>query len=64
MTNHSVDEAVEACITDIKEGLCCPRVHGCEQNDSEYCLVRQSFMRAGLLPDPDAALTTQEETKP
>lgn len=42
---------VEAVITDIKAGLCCPRVHGCEQNDGEYCLVRQSFARAGLIAE-------------
>lgn len=44
---------IEDCITDIKAGLCCPRVHGCEQNDGDYCLVRQAFARAGLIPDVD-----------
>lgn len=53
------DRALEACIEDIKSGLCCPRVHGCEQNDGEYCLVRQSFARAGLIADPDAALSSE-----
>lgn len=42
---------VEACITDLKAGLCCPRVHGCEQNDGELCLVRQAFARAGRIQD-------------
>jgi hypothetical protein len=46
-------QQIEACIADIKAGLCCPRVHGCEQNDGEYCLVRQAFARTGLIADPD-----------
>ena len=49
-------EKIEACISDIKAGLCCPRVHGCEQNDSEFCLVRQAFARAGLVANPYASL--------
>lgn len=48
-------EGIEACISDIKAGLCCPRVHGCEQNDGEFCLVRQAFARAGLVANPYAA---------
>lgn len=48
-----LSERIEACIKDIKSGLCCPRIHGCEQNDSELCLVRQAFARAGLIaPSP------------
>lgn len=50
-----IGSRIEACISDIKAGLCCPRIHGCEQNDGEYCLVRQSFARAGLIADPDVA---------
>lgn len=52
-------ERIEACIADIKSGLCCPRVHGCEQNDGEFCLVRQAFGRAGLIPDPYEALDAE-----
>lgn len=48
-----VGPRIEAVITDIKTGLCCPRRWGCEQNDSEYCLVRMAFARAGLIADPD-----------
>lgn len=47
----SLSDKIEACISDIKSGLCCPRIHGCEQNDSEFCLVRQAFERAGLLAE-------------
>lgn len=44
---------IEACIDDIKSGICCPRAQGCEQNDGELCLVRQAFARAGLIaPSP------------
>ena len=44
---------IEACINDIKSGICCPRAHGCEQNDGELCLIRQAFARAGLIaPSP------------
>jgi len=42
---------IEACIADIKAGLCCPRIHGCE-SDGDLCLVRQAFARAGLIADP------------
>lgn len=49
---------LEACIADIKAGLCCPRIHGCEQNDGEFCLVRQAFARSGLIEDPYEALST------
>lgn len=56
-----LSERIEACIKDIKSGLCCPRIHGCEQNDSELCLVRQAFDRAALL---DAARTEGRGDEP
>lgn len=56
-------EKVEACITDIKAGLCCPRIHGCEQNDGEFCLVRQAFARAGLIADPFDVLPAPAEAR-
>ena len=51
----SSSPTVEGCIEDIKAGLCCPRAQGCEQNDGEFCLVRQAFARAGLIADPHDA---------
>lgn len=46
-----IGSRVEACIADIKQGLCCPRIHGCEQHDGEFCLVRMAFARAGLVAE-------------
>lgn len=54
--NEETSGAVEACIVDIQSGLCCPRIHGCEQGDTEFCFVRQAFDRAGI-----ARLSTELE---